>query len=97
MVEDKQFWPTEKFTNLQQGATFVSPAMGCGHFPEGFGKSAYVSQIKVVITDSAVYKDPYDYALGMYVDKPDCHNARHNWGQAGWGCHFGGPGNCTFQ
>lgn len=60
------------FISLKQGASCIAwggevysqptdlgPAMGSGHFPqEGYEKSAYITQIIVVINQSAGYGDP---------------------------------------
>lgn len=63
--------------------TELSPPMGSGHFPEeGYRKSAYIRQIKVVTDRSQDYVDPEDDDLKMYIDKPYCYNARHDVGQA---------------
>ncbi|KAI5328936.1 hypothetical protein L3X38_028333 [Prunus dulcis] len=51
--------------------------MGSGHFPEeGYRKSAYIRQIKVVTDRSQDYVDPEDDDLKMYIDKPYCYNGR---------------------
>lgn len=51
--------------------------MGSGHFPEeGYRKSPYIRQIKVVTDRSQDYVDPEDDDLKMYIDKPYCYNGR---------------------
>ncbi|VVA36542.1 PREDICTED: carboxyl-terminal peptidase [Prunus dulcis] len=53
--------------------------MGSGHFPEeGYRKSAYIRQIKVVTDRSQDYVDPEDDDLKMYIDKPYCYNGRQD-------------------
>ena len=117
MFEDKYvgYWPKEIIPRLVDGATFVSwggevyspltmlsPAMGGGHFPEeGFGKAAYIMQIKVVRDDnnSTKFDDPADYALRIWANQPHCYNAQNGVQEAGgWGYYvfYGGPGNCSF-
>ncbi|KAF3448575.1 hypothetical protein FNV43_RR09288 [Rhamnella rubrinervis] len=76
------YWPKSIFTSLAQGASEISwggevyspinelsPAMGSGHFPEeGFGKAAFVNQIKVLNDHTLTYEDPSKYALKMKVE-----------------------------
>lgn len=88
MCEDKYvgYWPKEIFTFMADGANFVLwggdvyspineliPAMGSGHFPqEGYGKAAYVNQIKVVYKHKDTFEDPIDYGgqLSLHVGTP---------------------------
>ncbi|XP_035542536.1 uncharacterized protein LOC109014471 isoform X2 [Juglans regia] len=115
MFQDKYvgYWPKEIFTSLAKSADFISwggqvyspikersPEMGSGRFPEeGYGKSAYIKQIKVVNNEKNGFVDPTDSATKIYADKPFCYNAIHNvLKDDEWGHHvyFGGHGNCTF-
>lgn len=108
------YWPKSIFTSLAEGASEISwggevyspinelsPAMGSGHFPqEGYGKAAFVNQLKVLYDRNSNYGDPYKYALKMYTNSPLCYNGIHNVAKVGdWGhyIYFGGPGSCTFQ
>ncbi|KAG7956575.1 hypothetical protein I3843_11G130800, partial [Carya illinoinensis] len=114
MFQDKYvgYWPKAIFTSLAEGGDFISwggqvyspmkegsPEMGSGHFPEeGYGKSAYINQIKVVDREINGFVDPSESATKIYADKPYCYNAIHNVLKDNeWGHHvyFGGHGNCT--
>lgn len=86
------------FISLKQGAscfswggevyiqpTDLSPAMGSGHFPqEGYEKSAYITQIIVVINESAGYGDPPvdPCRLKISAAKPYCYNVIQHVGKA---------------
>lgn len=75
--------------------------MGSGHFPqEGYGKAAYVNQIKVFYDATLRFEDPYKYALKIYVDLPRCYNGTQDVAKGGdWGyyIYFGGLGICSLQ
>ncbi|KAK9063462.1 hypothetical protein SSX86_017332 [Deinandra increscens subsp. villosa] len=78
------------------GGAHTSTQMGSGHFPdEGFGKAAYVRNLRVIYEDNML-NDVSN--LQTFVDKAECYGVRNGYGDD-WGnyIYFGGPGynpNC---
>ncbi|KQJ92458.1 hypothetical protein BRADI_4g43811v3 [Brachypodium distachyon] len=104
------YWPSSIFTHLKDKVTEAAwggqvygptvqsnfPEMGSGHFAwEGFGKAAYVSNIKIVRENNKYYTPDTDSTF-VRSTRPCCY-AIDNYGQDEGGMHlyYGGPGDCS--
>ncbi|PNT65518.1 uncharacterized protein LOC112272471 [Brachypodium distachyon] len=103
------YWPNSIFSHLKDSVTEVGwggqvygptiqsnfPQMGSGHFAwEGFGKAAYVSNIKIVRNNNKYYTPDTDQTFAKST-RPNCYPVG-NYGQDEGGMHiyYGGPGGC---
>ncbi|PNT67911.1 uncharacterized protein LOC106866407 isoform X1 [Brachypodium distachyon] len=104
------YWPSSIFSHLKDKATEAGwgghvhgptvqsnfPQMGSGHFGwEGFGKAAYVSNIKIIDENNKYYTPNNDKTFAR-SSKPSCYPI-DNFGQDEGGMHlyYGGPGGCN--
>ncbi|KAL5063402.1 hypothetical protein RYX36_025139 [Vicia faba] len=80
-----------EIVNENSRGSHTSTAMGSGHFAEeGFGKAAYIRNMKVIDSDSNLI--PLNKPI-FVASNPDCYNIKGNTG-SNWGdyMYFGGPG-----
>ncbi|KAJ4814033.1 hypothetical protein LUZ62_026599 [Rhynchospora pubera] len=103
------YWPDSLFSSLSGEASRLvwggsiktspwlpSPPMGSGHFPsEGFGKAAYIYDIKIV-DDHNTLRIPNSRFFTPHVNENVCYDvAGLTDGNDGVGFYYGGPGGCN--
>ncbi|KAJ1696226.1 hypothetical protein LUZ63_004738 [Rhynchospora breviuscula] len=103
------YWPDSLFSSLSGEASRLvwggsiktspwlpSPPMGSGHFPsEGFGKAAYIFDIKIV-DDHNTLRIPNSRFFTPHVNENVCYDvAGLTDGNDGVGFYYGGPGGCN--
>ncbi|KQJ92463.1 hypothetical protein BRADI_4g43816v3 [Brachypodium distachyon] len=103
------YWPSSIFSHLKDKVTEAAwsgqvygptaqsyfPEMGSGHFAsEGFGKAAYVSNIKIVDENNKYFTPDTEKTFARST-KPRCYTV-NNFSQDDGGMHvyFGGPAGC---
>jgi Neprosin len=80
-----------EIVNAQQSGFHTSTQMGSGHFArEGYDKSAYFRNLKIVDWDNGLIPASN---LKLLADHPNCYDIRGGANKA-WGNYFyyGGPG-----